>query len=212
MRILFTLNKIDNSWVITCPSDKSISQSTHATLNDAIEKIMSLYPTLQYFEIVIPQYIPTPLVFHKRFNKRRIFSKHKTIKSIAVAKNTWGNKPIPEGTIEFRKGMLWVVAFPPYDKQNVHYFRNPLPNTRNITSGEGSSYDTLQIFGGTLTSDVYIDLGWDKAHIYPDDEKLKMEYLGAKKAVKNRWAKAQPISNKDRLILELKKLLDSYNP
>ncbi|MDD5338084.1 MAG: hypothetical protein PHG35_01540 [Dehalococcoidales bacterium] len=211
MRILFTLNRIDNSWVITCPSDKSISQSTHATINDAIDEIMSLYPTLQYFEIVIPQFIPTPIIFHKRFGKRRIPIKYKTIKTTTISKNSWGDKPIPEGTIEFRKGMIWVVAFPPYDKKNIRYFRYPLPNTKNITSGEHSSYDTLQIFGGKLTADVYIDLGWDKVHIYPDGENLKMEYLGAKEAVKARFEKSPPIPKDKRILEALKKLLDEYS-
>jgi hypothetical protein len=208
LRIIYSFHKKSGLWIVTCPSDKSVKESTHSSFIEAINYFFTSRDSIEYFDIVIPLSIPTPLLISRHIRKIQPQAVQPISKPVTIVFNSWGNKPIPPATIEFRKGMLWVMAIPPYDKQNVYYFRNPLPGTQKFASGKGSSYKTLQIFGGTLTSDINIDLGWDKVHIFPDGQDLKMEFIGAKDAALERWRQVEIARKKDRSIFSrFKRLL-----
>ena len=177
---------------MTCPSDKSIKESIY---NSRIEAINNFFVNhdADNFDIVIPLSFPTPIPIIKSIRRMTPTTQEKPtipkpITPIKVVFDTeWGNKPIPDCTIEFKYGMKWVIITPPYQKENIYYLTYPLPGTSKFASGRGSASKTIQILTGTLDHEIFIDLGWSNAHIYNDGQELKIDFSGGQKASNKRW-------------------------
>lgn len=185
---------------MTCPSDKSIKESTHNSLIEAINYFFASRQSVEYFDIVIPFSVPIPVKFHKSIRIIPPQAVKPISKPVYTVLSEW-DRPIPPATVEFKVGMKWLVAIPPYDKQNVFYLHYPLPGTKNVISGKGSSYKTLQIFNGILETDIYIDLGFNKAHIFPIENGIKLEFNGGRDAVINMWNQKRESEKKQKTMI-----------
>jgi hypothetical protein len=54
VRILYTFQKENGHWIVTCPSDKSIPKITYNSLIEAINKFLAIHENIKYFDLIIP--------------------------------------------------------------------------------------------------------------------------------------------------------------
>ncbi len=192
MRIIYTFRNNRGFWIVNCPSDKSIKEASYSSLIEAINFFFSQHKGIEYFDVVLPLSMPTPIPITKSIRKAKTPIKDKPVNnksSVILNHDNWRNKPVPDSTIVFKYGMKWVAIVPPYGKENIYYLQNPLPGTRVLATGKGSASKTVQMISGTLEQALFIDFGWSKARIYPDGQELKIEFTGGASATKQRWMK-----------------------
>lgn len=114
MRIVFTFRKEHGFWVITCPSDKSIKESTYNSLVEAINNFLANHENIKYFEMIIPSSMPIPIHFSKRIRVKRIHKYKKSQKTISKSKDT-----------------KWAIITPPYGIRNILILHDPFHNRKN---------------------------------------------------------------------------------
>ena len=71
MRIIYSFYKESGFWIVTCPSDKSIKESTYSLLIEAINAFFTTHKNIEYFDIVIPLSKPTPIHITPVFQIRK---------------------------------------------------------------------------------------------------------------------------------------------
>jgi hypothetical protein len=212
LRIIYSFIKKGRFWIVTCPSDKSIKESIYTSLIEAITKFFASRASLEFFDIVIPSSIPNPIKIHKPIRIIKPQSPQSILKPVmpVVDGNEW-NKPIPPATIQFKTGIKWVIAIPPYDKQNVFFLNSPLPGTSNIYTGKDSARKTLQIFNGTLEHDIYIDVGFTKVHVFLIDNELKMDFSTDKSVVDKGLKKLDQLrKQKKSIFYRIKRVVNRF--
>jgi hypothetical protein len=115
VRILYTFQKEKGHWIVTCPSDKSSAKITYNSLIEAINKFFVVHDDVEYFDIVIPSTVPTPIQFKKNIRVKRLPGTKKPIKPARNVKNN----------------SQWAIVTKPYDEQNILIVHDPFRN-RNI--------------------------------------------------------------------------------
>ncbi|MGB7725180.1 MAG: hypothetical protein WBL37_06320 [Dehalococcoidales bacterium] len=189
MRIIYTFRKKDKFWIVKCASDTTIKESIYKSPIEAVNKffIAHKFESIENFDIVIPQSVPESIVIHK---PRRYRKPPKEIISRAIPvidETTWGNRPIPKSTIEFKYGYKWIVAIPPYKKQDIYYLNYQLPENNKVVIKYGASGNNVQVINGKLKHDVFIDLGDSQAHVYLKNQSLRIDIFSGQKDIYKNW-------------------------
>jgi hypothetical protein len=189
VRIIYTFRKKDKFWIVKCSNDTTIKESIYKSPIEAITKffIAHNFESIENFDIVIPQSVPESIVIHK---PRRYRKPPKEIISRAIPvidETTWGNRPIPKSTIEFKYGYKWIVAIPPYKKQDIYYLNYQLPENNKVVIKYGASGNNVQVINGKLKHDVFIDLGDSQAHVYLKNQSLRIDIFSGQKDIYKNW-------------------------
>jgi hypothetical protein len=193
MRIIYTIYKKGKIWIVKCASDTTIKVTKHKSRNEAITKFFTDYghEHVENFDIVIPLSVPKSLIIHKPIRRykppKEIIPKYIPV----IDETSWGNRPIPKGTIQFKHGLQWIVAIHPYYKQNIYYLNYPLPETNKVIVKRGSLEHDVQIINGKLKHDVFLDLGDSQAHVFIKNNNLMLEYFNGQKASFKKWKLAK---------------------
>lgn len=117
MRILYTFQKEDSGrWTITCPSDKSIPKITYKSLIEAINKFFDIHDDIEYFDIVIPSTVPTPIQFKKNMRVKRLPGIKKPTKTAR----------------KFRYNTQWAIVTKPFNGQSVLIVHDPFHNRKKL--------------------------------------------------------------------------------
>jgi hypothetical protein len=114
VRILYTFQKENGHWIVTCPSDKSIPKITYNSLIEAINKFFAIHDDVEYFDIVIPSTVPTPIQFKKNIRVKRLPGTKKPTKTAR----------------KFKYNSQWAIVTKPYNGQNVLIVHDPFRNRK----------------------------------------------------------------------------------
>lgn len=117
MRILYTFQKKNRFWVVNCPSDKSITESSYNSLIEAINTFLANHENIKYFDIVIPSTVPTPIQFKKNIRVKRLLGTKK-----------------PKTSHKFKYDSKWAIITPPFEKKNVLILHDPFRNRKIFNS------------------------------------------------------------------------------
>ena len=108
MRIIYTFQKKNRFWIVNCPSDKSITESSYNSLIEAINTFLANHENIRYFDIVIPSTVPTPIQFKKNIRVKRLPDTKK-----------------PKTSHKFKYDSKWAIITPPFEKHNVLILHDP---------------------------------------------------------------------------------------
>ena len=113
MRILYTFQKKNGFWIVSCPSDKSITESSYSSLIEAINTFLANHESIRYFDIVIPSTMPTPIHFSKCIRLKRLPGTKKS-----------------KTSHKFKYDSKWAIITPPFEKHNVLILHDPFRNRK----------------------------------------------------------------------------------
>lgn len=163
------------------PQETTISKPRNNPIANYLKSLFKrpqLMPIQTVITPITPDILLEPIMTHKRTAKVRRICLPSRLTPDRIAKYNEQIKKIKPVTLCWVQGYpnggaMWRVYPPPYKQEDAFIMRQTPPGATE-PNGKKGIIESIQVIGGKLTTEIYLDVGITKLHIIPQDDKLSV--------------------------------------